>query len=112
MPYAPHRSPISLYLKATLVFVGHMKKLLSNAFMLQSLFLGKQSSTWQTNEFYWGYVQEYGRGVTYGSRNDSKNSHITKAHNNSLKSETWGALYNLQITQPADCFPFLLTQFA
>jgi hypothetical protein len=31
-----------------------------------------QSPTWSTNEFSWGYLQEYGWEVTYKTRNDSK----------------------------------------
>lgn len=37
-----------------------------------------QSPTCWNNEFYWAYLQEYGWGITYGNRNDSKTAVSTK----------------------------------
>lgn len=55
-------------------------------------------------------TREYGWGFTYMSRNDSKDSYITKAHlitcESSQKTGTWSILHSLQAAQHVRDCPF------
>lgn len=62
-----------------------------------------QKSHWQASKIYWGYLQEYGWGVTYRRTNDSKPVASAKLQrsmeDSSWKLETWSTLNSLPAVQ-------------